>query len=388
MSRPVMIPTTPSTAVPPSWTSVLAVVSHPDDEMFGLGAILDAFIFAGARVQVHCLTHGQTWAVDEAPGNLAALRGAGLASAADILGPARAELRVIPDGALSELDQTTLATEVVSAARSCDAEGLLVFDTAGVSGDLDHVAVTTTALLAAEMLDLPVLGWTLPDSVAARLNQDVNATVIGSGRTDVDLRVTVERARRRLASHALASNEQPGSALRRRLEVLADTESLRWLRPTGGVAGQPGTLESTAAEADAEARRPMRVEHLGGDRFEINVRGHLIAVDQPVRHGGDDTAPTPTELFIASLASCVAFYARRYLSRHNLPTDGLAVEATFDMGSRPARVSGVNLRLIVPDGVPAERREPLLAVANHCTVHNTLTQTPDVSITLAEAAVV
>jgi LmbE family N-acetylglucosaminyl deacetylase/uncharacterized OsmC-like protein len=385
MSRRVMTPTVRGSAVPPNWTSVLAVVAHPDDESFGLGAILDAFIFAGASVQMLCLTHGQTWTLGEAPGDLAALRGAELASAADVLGPVRAQLSVIPDGALSELDQTSLATEVVTAAQSCGAEGLLVFDTAGVAGDLDHVAVTAAALLAAEMLDLPVLGWTLPDSVAAQMNRDFDATAIGHRGEDVDLRVTVERARRRLASHAQASTALPGSVLRRRLELLADTESLRWLRPTGGAASPPAPL-ATSAEVDTDNGRAMRVEHRGGDRFDINIRGHLISVDQPVRHGGDDTAATPTELFVASLASCVAFYARRYLARHNLPTEGLAVDATFDIGSRPARVSGITVRVIVPEGVPPERREPLLAVATHCTVHNTLAATPDVSITLADAA--
>ena len=129
----------------------------------------------------------------------------------------------------------------------------------------------------------------------------------------------------------------------------------------------------------------MRVEHRGGDKFDINVRGHVVRVDQPVKDGGEDTAPTPTELFIASLASCVAFYARRYLARHDLPTDGLAVEATFEMGSKPARVAGIDMRLIVPEGVPAERLDALLAVATHCTVHNTLVSEPEVSITLADA---
>jgi len=52
-SRQVVTPTMGGASSPPSWTSVLAVVAHPDDESFGLGAILDAFIFAGARVQVH-----------------------------------------------------------------------------------------------------------------------------------------------------------------------------------------------------------------------------------------------------------------------------------------------------------------------------------------------
>jgi uncharacterized OsmC-like protein len=45
--------------------------------------------------------------------------------------------------------------------------------------------------------------------------------------------------------------------------------------------------------------------HLDGDRFAISIRDHMITVDQPVADGGQDTAPTPTELFVASLASCV-----------------------------------------------------------------------------------
>ena len=147
----------------------------------------------------------------------------------------------------------------------------------------------------------------------------------------------------------------------------------------------PNTTPTHPAPADSPDIPPMRVEHRGGDKFDINVRGHVVRVDQLVKDRGEDTAPTPTELFIASLASCVAFYARRYLARHDLPTDGLAVEATFSMGSKPARVAGIDMRLIVPEGVPAERLDALLAVATHCTVHNTLNSEPDVSITLADA---
>ena len=129
----------------------------------------------------------------------------------------------------------------------------------------------------------------------------------------------------------------------------------------------------------------MNVRHLGGDRFAITMRGHELVVDQPVEGGGEDTAPTPTELFVAGLASCVAFYARRYLSRHDLPTDGLTVTTAYTMGQRPARVAEIRLELHVPDGVPAERRDALLAVATHCTVHNSLTTTPEVTVTYAAA---
>lgn len=128
----------------------------------------------------------------------------------------------------------------------------------------------------------------------------------------------------------------------------------------------------------------MRVEHVGEDRFSIDVRGHRLLVDQPAELGGEDTAPTPTELFVASLASCVAFYARRYLRRHGLPSEGLAVEADHVLTTKPARVSDIGLRLILPDGFPDERRDALLAVAGHCTVHHSITSAPNIVLRLAD----
>lgn len=127
----------------------------------------------------------------------------------------------------------------------------------------------------------------------------------------------------------------------------------------------------------------IRVDHKDGDLFEIAIRHHLVHVDQPDADGGTDVAPTPTEFFVAGLASCVAFYARRYLARHGLPTAGLAVTATFTMAERPARVAEIRVLVAVPDGVPEDRRAALLAVASHCTVHNSLRQSPEVSIELA-----
>jgi uncharacterized OsmC-like protein len=127
----------------------------------------------------------------------------------------------------------------------------------------------------------------------------------------------------------------------------------------------------------------IRVDHKEGELFEIGIRNHLVHVDQPIDAGGSDAAPTPVELFVAGLASCVAVYARRYLVRHNLPTEGMSVDATFTMGDRPARVSEVNVSIELPRGVPKERRAALVAVASHCTVHNTLEDPPQVRIGLA-----
>ena len=127
----------------------------------------------------------------------------------------------------------------------------------------------------------------------------------------------------------------------------------------------------------------MGVRFVAGEAYEVTVRGHRLVVDQPADAGGRDSAPTPTELFVASLATCVAYYAGRYLTRHGCSRDGLAVSVGYEMASdRPARVGGIRLTVRVPAGLPPERWAALRAVISHCTVHNSLARPPSVIIDL------
>jgi putative redox protein len=142
-------------------------------------------------------------------------------------------------------------------------------------------------------------------------------------------------------------------------------------------------LMDTSRTAEAGSDADIEVVARGGDSYAVTVRGHGLVVDQPVAEGGNDLGPTPTELFVVSLVTCVAHYAGRFLTRHGAGRDGLRVSARFGFASdRPARVGSVEIRLEVPEGLPAKRRDALLAVASHCTVHNTLNQPPDVKIVL------
>jgi putative redox protein len=125
----------------------------------------------------------------------------------------------------------------------------------------------------------------------------------------------------------------------------------------------------------------MDVRFVSGEAYEVAVRGHRVMVDQPADAGGNDRAPTPTELFVASLATCVAFYAGRYLTRHGFSRDELGVSVGYVMADdRPVRVAAVRLTVRVPTDLPTERRPALEAVVSHCTVHNSLTTPPDIAI--------
>ena len=123
----------------------------------------------------------------------------------------------------------------------------------------------------------------------------------------------------------------------------------------------------------------IRVSHLADDAFSIDVRGHTVVVDQPSRDY-DEAGPTPVELFVAGLASCVAHYANRFLRRHDFPY-GVDVDCEWKMrAGEPARVGRVALRVTPRGFVPHELRKPLAAAVERCTVHNSLREPPQVAV--------
>lgn len=145
-------------------------------------------------------------------------------------------------------------------------------------------------------------------------------------------------------------------------------------------------ITATLRPPETEVHR-LDVVHVHGDAYAVDIRGHQLFVDQPLEAGGKDTAPTPVELFAASLATCVAFYAGRYLQRHGMPRSGLRVRTEFTMAAdRPTRVASVQLFITPPPGLSPQRHAALIAVASHCTVHNTLHEAPRTDIRLEPEA--
>jgi N-acetylglucosamine malate deacetylase 2 len=213
----------------PRWRSVLAVVAHPDDESFGLGAVISTFVEAGARVDVLCYTKGEASTLHGVDGDLAVIRRGELTAAAHELGITSVRLLDYPDGHLGEHDLAELSEQVIEAAQEGAADGLLVFDSTGITGHPDHIQATRAAALAASRIDLDVLAWTLPDDVATTLASAFGADFQGRPRDAIDVVVEVGRDRQRAAVRCHPSQAVPSSALWHRLELLDDREYLRWI---------------------------------------------------------------------------------------------------------------------------------------------------------------
>lgn len=122
----------------------------------------------------------------------------------------------------------------------------------------------------------------------------------------------------------------------------------------------------------------------GGLAFNIQVRSHEVVADQPERAGGGDAAPTPLEFLGISLAGCVALYARKHCIERGLDDAGLVVEVKPVWREDPGRVGRFDVVLHVPDTIPVEERDALVAAASNCPVHHTLTHAPEIVMRVEE----
>lgn len=128
------------------------------------------------------------------------------------------------------------------------------------------------------------------------------------------------------------------------------------------------------------------IRHLDGVRFEVEARGHRIVCDQPLENGGKDLGMTPPEFLLASLGTCVGFYALQYLRTRSLSTEGLAVQVSAEKETSPARLA--RFRIEVETGALSTRhQEGVLRAVHSCLIHNTLLGQAEIIIEHSELPV-
>jgi LmbE family N-acetylglucosaminyl deacetylase len=208
--------------------SVAAVVAHPDDETFGLGALLANFANEGRDVHVLCFTHGEASTVGASDG-LGDIRRRELFEAAQVLGVTDVTLLDLPDGSLDLLADAELDTRIDDWLPTGVA-ALVVLERQGVTGHTDHKAVSRAAERVADERALPVIEWGVDPRTASRLQEEhglsFESIVDGPGVHDVQVDRTAQRAA--ILRHASQLDDDP--VVCKVLELQGDTERVR-IRP-------------------------------------------------------------------------------------------------------------------------------------------------------------
>lgn len=118
----------------------------------------------------------------------------------------------------------------------------------------------------------------------------------------------------------------------------------------------------------------------GGVKVNAQIAGLEIATDQPESNGGENSAPSPFDLFLASLGTCAGFYALRFCQQRDLATAGMRLELTSQRHPETRRLERVRMTLHLPAGFPEKYRQAILRAADQCSVKKALLDPPEIEI--------
>jgi putative redox protein len=113
----------------------------------------------------------------------------------------------------------------------------------------------------------------------------------------------------------------------------------------------------------------------GDMNLEAVMGEHRVVVDVPASMGGKGRGPTPTDLFVASLGSCVAAFVADYCERVGLDTRELSVVVSFEQEGEPdcpTCLTDLEVVVNLPHADCGNREEAIRRVAEHCPVHETV----------------
>jgi ribosomal protein S12 methylthiotransferase accessory factor len=120
----------------------------------------------------------------------------------------------------------------------------------------------------------------------------------------------------------------------------------------------------------------MIVTFPGGARVDAQFGQHTIRTDQPVRSGGEDSAPPPFGVFLASIATCAGVYVLGFCQQRGLPTEGIKLVQRLEVDPKTGMVAKIGIDIQVPPGFPEKYHEALVRAANQCAVKKHLEHPP------------
>lgn len=120
----------------------------------------------------------------------------------------------------------------------------------------------------------------------------------------------------------------------------------------------------------------MMITFPGGKKVNAAYNGFTHKTDQPLASGGENSAPSPFELFLAALGTCAGFYVLSFCQQRGINMAGIEIRQSMEADTRTHLIGQINIEIILPPTFPEKYRAAVVQAAQLCTVKKHLENPP------------
>jgi ribosomal protein S12 methylthiotransferase accessory factor len=120
----------------------------------------------------------------------------------------------------------------------------------------------------------------------------------------------------------------------------------------------------------------MEITFEGGKVVTAHTHGHSIRTDQPLDNGGGNSAPSPFDLYLASIGTCAGVYVKSFCDNRKIPTDKIKIIQKTEFSKETGLPVNITIDIQLPADFPEKYRESAICVAELCKVKKSITSPP------------
>ena len=124
----------------------------------------------------------------------------------------------------------------------------------------------------------------------------------------------------------------------------------------------------------------MVIDFPGGARVDAHFGSFTVKTDQPPQGGGQDSAPAPFSIFLASIGTCAGIYVLGFCRQRNIPTDGIRLIQNLEVDRATGMVGKVLLDIQLPPDFPDKYKTAVIRAAEQCKVKKHFEHPPQFEI--------
>ena len=127
-------------------------------------------------------------------------------------------------------------------------------------------------------------------------------------------------------------------------------------------------------------QKTIEVNFPGGKKVDGRIENMIIKTDQPIKDGGEGTAPEPFQLFLMSIATCAGIYALDFCQTREIETKDMALTMNCEIDSSGRVCQKLSIDLRVPAGFPEKYKKAILRTMDLCSVKKHIINPPEFEI--------